>query len=256
MRRAFSLLWAAGLLAGSLSAAELPLTVEDSGSREIETLVRQLISERPAPYPTGYSDLPNEAVVAAPYRTARVTAAMLQLKALGTRIFPVLVKHLGDDRYSFSDVSAAWINHSVGDAVVEVLSDGHLTHSGYKFRRSPSGQVIYLSFHDYLQAREPERWAEWARSRRQLEIQNDFIDWSLEQERARGFADEPQRRKVLEFYQQARAEVQRLYANRPVNPAPATPAPTPALAPAGEPAAKTPPASVPLPAPSDRPGKP
>lgn len=195
-----------------LSAAELPVAVESSGSAEVDDLVRQLVSDWPAPYPTGYTKFSPEAA-ATPYRSPQVTSAMLRLKALGPRIYPILVKHRADDRYSFSDAPATWANRTVGEAILEVLSDGHLTHSGYKYRRTLSGSVVYLSFQDYLQDRDPERWAEWAKNKNPLEIQLDFIEWSLEKERARGFADEPQRRKVLEFYAQARESVRRQYAD-------------------------------------------
>ena len=113
---------------------------------------------------------------------------MKNLKQLGPPAFPALVKHLGDDRYSYSDVLAAWLNHGVGDAVVEVLDDGHYMYSGYKFRETPSHSGgAYLSFDGYLRARGPEAWAEWAKSKSRLEVQMDFIDWCILKENERGY---------------------------------------------------------------------
>lgn len=210
------------LTALRLPAAELPVAVESSGAAEVDALVRQLVSDWPAPYPTGFTKFSPEAATL-PYRSPQVASAMLRLKALGPRIYPILVKHRGDDRYSYSDASSTWANHTVGEAIIEILCDGHGSHSGYKYRRTPNGSVVYLSFQDYLQDRDPERWAEWAKGKNSLEIQMDFIDWSLEKERARGFADEPQRRKVLEFYAQARESVRRQYADLAAPSGPAKP---------------------------------
>lgn len=203
------------LLGAALSmgvlAADIPLTVEDSGSKEVDELVLQLVSTRPAPHPDGYWGMTAEEDMAVPYMTAQVSNALVRLKAMGPVIFPALVKHLRDDRYSFSDISAAWDNLTVGDAVVEVLSDGHEMYSGYKARKTPSGSAVYLSFRDYLRAQAPEKWAAWAKDKTRLEIQLGFIDWCVLQEKQRGFVDEAQRKHLLSRYEEARKEVRRQY---------------------------------------------
>jgi hypothetical protein len=163
-----------------IPAAGYPVSVEDSGSEVVDTLVHQLVSRRPAPFRSGYSDTPIAVVFANRYCTSEVESALKGLKKLGPAIFPALVKHLQDDRYSYSDVWAAWLNHTVGDAVMEVLDDGHYAHGGYKSRETPSGfDGSYLSFGDYLKARSAAAWAEWAKSKSRLDIQIDFIDWCL-----------------------------------------------------------------------------
>lgn len=191
-------------------AGELPVAVERSRSNEIDALVADLVSKRPAPYPTGY--WPGPTKYTAGYMTADVQAAIRKLKEMGPKIFPVLVTHLRDDRYSYSRISAAWHNHDVGDAVVEILSDGHLMHSGYKWRSTASGSGGYLSFRDYLDARNPEKWAEWASTKSRLEIQLDFIDWCIGKEQQRGFTDDAQQKQILGNYQRAREAVRKEYA--------------------------------------------
>jgi hypothetical protein len=133
---------------------------------------------------------------------------------MGPAIAPALVKHLRDDRYSFSDISAAWNNYQVSDAIIEILCDRHLMYSGYKFRKTPSGPEPYLSFHGYLRAKGPEKWADWAKSRTQIEIQTDFIDWCVNKEEERGFIDATQKRQILDIYNRAREEVQKEYAKQ------------------------------------------
>jgi hypothetical protein len=182
-----------------------PVTVEASGSKQVDALVRQLVSRRPAPFPSGDSDTPS---AVANYSTPEVETALERLKRLGPAIFPMLVKHIGDDRYSYSFVVAAWINGTVGESVVEVLDDGHGMHSGYKVRDTPSGTGGgYLFFREYLDARGVEAWAEWAKNKTRLEIQMDFIDWCIGKENERGYVDEAQKEHVLATYEAARAQV-------------------------------------------------
>ena len=146
------------------------------------------------------------------YSTPEVEAALKGLKEMGPAAFPALVRHLRDDRYSFSDVVQAWDNFTVGDAVLEVLDDGHYMHSGYLHRDVPSKSGGgYISFRDYVNARGPEKWAEWAKSKSRLDIQMDFIDWCIERENQRGYIDSDQKKKVLGRYDAARERVKKEY---------------------------------------------
>jgi hypothetical protein len=194
----------------SISAADLPIIVRNSGSPAVDALVVQLVSTRPAPRPSGYSKIPTDAI-AYPYMTPQVSNAIARLKAMGPAIFPALVEHLRDRRYSFSDISAAWVNCSISDAVVEVLSDGFTMHSGYKSRNTPSGSEGYLSFTDYLEVKDPEEWAQWAKDKTRLAIQLDFIDWCVSKERQRGFIDNAQEKQILDVYERARETVKEKY---------------------------------------------
>lgn len=199
---AFSLL----IFVSSLMASDLPLTVEDSGSKEVDAFVLQLVSNRTAPHASGYTGLSVEEDMAVPYMTSQVSNALVKLKGMGTAAFPALIKHLRDDRYSYSTIVAAWDNCTVGDAVLDVLSDGHSMVPGYKFRKTPSGSAPYLSFKDYLRERDPAKWASWASKQSRLQIQLDFIDWCAAKERKRGFIDKTQQEGVLALYAAAREE--------------------------------------------------
>jgi len=192
--------------------AGYPVTVEASGSEKVDALVCQLVSQRPAPYRSGYSEPPMAVVFSNRYCTPEVEAAIRALRELGPAVFPALVKHLHDKRYSYSDVCEAWLNHDVGDAVVEVLDDGNYMHSGYKSRETPSGGGgVYFSFDGYLKDRGAEAWAEWAKSRSRLDIQMDFIDWCIAKENERGYVDEAQKKHIIECYEDARQEMKDRY---------------------------------------------
>ncbi|HEY2083910.1 MAG TPA: hypothetical protein VGI88_14095 [Verrucomicrobiae bacterium] len=207
-------LWLAAAICGR--AGDVPIRVEDSGLKEVDALVVQLVSQRPAPFPSGYwgSEIVFADFLPYHYTTLQVSNAIAKLKMMGPPIFPALVKHLRDDRYSYSDVVAAWDNFTVGDAVCEVLSDGHYMYGGYKFRKTPTGGDSYLSFKDYLNAKDPEKWAEWAKDKTRLNIQMDFIDWCVAKENERGFVDEAQKKELLGIYEAERKRVREEYAAR------------------------------------------
>jgi hypothetical protein len=194
------------------TALDIPLAVEDSGLKAVDALVLQLVSMRPAPHPSGYWLTTVDEEMAVPYMTPQVSNSIVKLKAMGTSIFPALVKHLKDDRYSYSDIVEAWLNFTVRDAVVQVLDDGHYMHSGYKSRPTPSGSGgMYLSFDGYLRARGAEAWAEWAKSKSRLDVQTDFIDWCIKSENERSYVDEAQKKQILENYERARRSVRKEY---------------------------------------------
>jgi len=195
-------------------AADVPIQVNDSGSKTIDALVVKLVSDRPAPFPSAYWGPEIDKIeYFNGYMTLQVSNAIARLKQMGPSIFPALMKHLHDDRYSYSIVVEAWNNETVGNAVVEVLCDGHYMYSGYKWRDTASGSGVYLSFPDYLKAKDPEKWAEWAKDKTKLEIQLDFIDWCVAKENERGFVGEAQKKKLLDTYQQAREKVKKEYSN-------------------------------------------
>lgn len=189
-----------------------PVSVENFSSNRVAQLVCQLVSQRPAPFPTGYSDAPQPVVFSNLYCTPEVAAAFRSLRELGPTAFPDLVQHLHDDRYSYSDVTAAWDNHSVGDAIIELFCDGHYMHSGYKSRETPAhSDGTYLSFAQYLKSKNAETWANWAKNRTRLEIHNDFVDWCISKENERGWLSEQQREEVLGNYESNRTFVSKEY---------------------------------------------
>lgn len=187
------------------------IVVADSGSPEVDELVRGLVSLRPAPLPTGYWNVNREELgmtFFGRYITPEVEAAIEKLKQKGPEIYPALVKHLRDDRYSFSGIYAAWNNRTVGNAVEEVLSDFPHPHGEYKWRDAANGKGAgFPQFLEYLNEIGAERWAAWAASRTKHEIQLVFVDWCLAEETRRGFVDDKQREHILGLYTTARSRL-------------------------------------------------
>jgi hypothetical protein len=179
-------------------AGEPPVTVEPGGDAQVDELVSHLVSTKPAPFPSGSIRMTVNS-----YETPEVAQAMDSLIKLGHKAFPALVTHLRDDRYSYSYILSAWINFSVGDAVVAILSDGLDLPYDYKSRPTPSGEKPGLYFKDYLLERGPEKWADWAKDRKRAEIQTDFFHWGLAKEKQRGFVNDEQRKEIVNAYQAA-----------------------------------------------------
>jgi hypothetical protein len=205
---------AAPFLANCRQPASTPTPNE---SLSVTNLIEQLASKTPPPYTNNADEIPREIEFKAysRYCTPEVETAIQKLRELGPPIYPELIKHLGDKRYSYSQIVAAWLNHGVSDALIVVLSDEHYMHSGYKWRDAPKGDGSYLSFEDYLRGREIEKWAQWASNKTKLEIQGDFIDWCVREEEKRGFTDESQRQRILKNYQNARVRVAEEYSKKP-----------------------------------------
>jgi hypothetical protein len=189
--------------ASSFPAApvDLPLEVEVSGVVKVDALVARLVSRRPAPYPTGH--FTNREV---DYITPEVDAAIQELKKEGTRIFPALVTHLDDDRYSFSRMINGWVNEKVRDAVMDVLSEGTEIPYEYLSRETPSGHSRCPLFEDYLRVSKPKQWAGWAKDKTRAAIQVDYLQWALKKEEEQGFVSQTQREKILAKYEKALKE--------------------------------------------------
>ena len=183
------------------NATDWPVSVENSGSAKVDAVVVKLVSKRPAPYPTGYN-----IDFGGVYITAEAEGAIRELKNMGPQIFPALITHLRDTRYSFSYEPNAWVNSTVGDAVSEVLSDGKGCAYEYLARETPSGTSRCPSFEKYLDAREPKKWADWAKDKARWQIRVDFLQWCLAQEIEQGFVDETQRIEIVTKYERALKE--------------------------------------------------
>ncbi|HOX42770.1 MAG TPA: hypothetical protein PK668_04180 [Myxococcota bacterium] len=190
---------------------------------EVEALVAELASPVPPPHPDQdhSAGLVQEEVPGHPgthrivgfatgYEHPRVTAATARLVALGTRAYPRLIAHLDDERYSFSRVSAAWMNYSVGTRVREILAEGIEFHAaGYKSREHPGGEHVKPGFSQYLAERDAAAWARAAAGSTKDRLRRDYVAWVLEQERAYGFQDEAEAAAILGPYLEELARLDR-----------------------------------------------
>jgi hypothetical protein len=152
-------------LCSVLSSEAAPqVVVEDSGSEKIDRLVAALVSRRPAPLPSGGNVSGTNPVAdlglindSGRHATPEVETAIQTLMAIAPAEYPHLVKHLLDDRYSYSVIGpfasptrSGWTNHDVGDAVYMIISnDYHQWMGGYRGRRKQSPPTFW----EYLDAR-------------------------------------------------------------------------------------------------------
>ena len=199
---------------------EMKLQVADSGSKEVDQLVLQLVSRRPAPLPVVGVKVPREFEMATlggglpngRYQTKEVTTAVRKLTELGPKVFPYLIKHLHDDRYCFStrlpsaSPDGGWINCSVGEAVHDILRED--CEGFYKVRDGKSGKLLCPpNFYEFIEsAGGMEKWAAKAANQTRSQIEIGFIDWCMKIERERGFVDDAQEKEFMDRYQQQREQ--------------------------------------------------
>jgi hypothetical protein len=106
---------------------------------------------------------------------------------MGTPIFPQLVKHLDDKRYSYSFCYAAWVDHPVGYAVQEIMADvvgeGFRPY-GYKWRQNANGGNGQPSFGQMMREIGAEKYADHAKGITTKQAQKEYVQWYLEKEKA------------------------------------------------------------------------
>jgi hypothetical protein len=130
----------------------------------------------------------------------QVAKAREKLISMGTPIFPQLVKHLGDKRYSYSFCSAAWADYPVGYAVREIMADvvgeGFRPY-GYKARHNPNGANGQPSFGQMIREIGAEKYANHAKGITTRQAQKEYVQWYLEKEKAYGFEDKKQEQDIM-----------------------------------------------------------
>jgi hypothetical protein len=207
-------------VAGERSAPEAiePAPPQDAAQTEsgqteperstVDALVEQLVSPDPPKYPNGTVQAPRRAkdagvaVVEAGYVHPSVKAARERLVAMGTEIYPELAEHIDDDRYSYSVVSAAWENATVGFMIARIMAEGIEPRvASYKSRENPSGSNVAPSFDQMVrEVYGYRRYAFHAKERSKRELQQEYVRWRVERERDNGFIDKKQEQQVVGDY--------------------------------------------------------
>lgn len=199
---------------------DLPIVVADSGSKAVDELVAGLVSRRPAPWRTD-AEVPEGwgrgFAASGRYATPEVEASIRKLQELGPSAFPHLLKHLDDDRYSYSDEpfisgvnGSGWMNHTVGEAVDLMLTNELSWVGGYKIRDGAYGKAhMPLTIGDYIETRGGmEAWVAAVKDRSRVEVFTEFIDWCVAEEKKRGFPNKEDEERVLGVYLKKRKAIE------------------------------------------------
>ena len=134
------------------------------------------------------------------YEHPQVARARAKLVSMGTPIFPELVKHLQDKRYSYSFCYAAWVDHSVGDTVGHIMAEvvgGRFRPSGYKSRKNAHGSNGQPSVGQMMSEFGVERYAEHAKGMTRDQVEKEYVEWYMQKEKGYGFVDTQQQEKIL-----------------------------------------------------------
>jgi hypothetical protein len=199
---------------------DLPIVVADSRSKVVDELVAGLVSRRPAPWrtdtevPEGWGPVLG---LSGRYATSEVEASIRKLQELGPSAFPHLLKHLDDDRYSYSDQpfisgirGGGWMNHTVGEAVDLVLTNELSWVGGYKIRDGADGKAhMPLTIEDYIETRGGmEAWVAAVKDRSRVAVFSEFIDWCVAEEKKRGFESKEDEDLILGRYLDERKKIE------------------------------------------------
>jgi hypothetical protein len=191
-------------------AAPRQQRVEALDSKQVSDLVEQLVSPigPPGPEITDYNggkkDMKKwEASLKAlseGYEHPQVARARAGLVSMGTPIFPELIKHLNDERYSSSFCHAAWVDDSVGDAVGNIMAEvvgGRFRPSGYKWRENAHGSNGQPSVGQMMSELGIESYAEHAKGMTRDEAEKEYVEWYMQKEKSYGFVDAQQQDKIM-----------------------------------------------------------
>lgn len=168
--------------------------------RNVSELVELLVSPVPAKHPEGEFDLRGDDSIGSLLHP-QVEAAYNRLVKMGTAIYPQLVKHLRDDRYSYSRVETAWNNYSIGDAMVEIMAEGvEVEIYRYKWRKNKTDGNGWLGFEAMGEEIGWEKYANYASTRSKPRLQKEFVQWKLNKEQEFGFANAEQEKALTTPY--------------------------------------------------------
>lgn len=130
----------------------------------------------------------------------RVASARKKLFAMGTAIFPELVNHLNDDRYSCSFCFADWVDYPVGQSVeqimAEVVEEGFNPYS-YKSRRNATGSNGQPSFREMMREIGAKKYADHVKGMTAKQVQKEFVEWYMQKEKSHGFENKLQEQDIL-----------------------------------------------------------
>lgn len=195
-------------LGGHLLAAP-PHDDATEQEEDVQALARPLVEELASKFTpeheqgywgSGMSLIDTDADPARKEDAARVRAARERLEQLGTAAFPALIEAQDDERYSYSQVVAAWNNWSVGAACYLILKRQIETYRyGYKSRSLPDGGSLkkpsYLA--QVAGTVGLDAWWEQRKDRNLRELQTEAVQWTIEREKAAGFVDVQQQQEIL-----------------------------------------------------------
>ncbi|HWQ90049.1 MAG TPA: hypothetical protein VN673_00140 [Clostridia bacterium] len=180
------------------------------GRKHVAALVEQLVSPigPPGPDITDYNggqadEKKLEASLKAlfeGYEHPQVAQARAKLVAMGTPIFPELVRHLQDQRYCYSFCYAQWVNHSVGETIEHMMAEvvrGQFEPYGYKWRKNGHGSNGQPSFDQMLQEIGAEKYAEHVKGMTQRSAEKEYVEWYLQQEKKYGFTSSEQEEQIV-----------------------------------------------------------
>jgi hypothetical protein len=114
--------------------------------------------------------------------------------------FSLFIPYFNDQSYSYSLIYAAWNNISVGEALINSITNrcgAGTVKNGYKSRETPKGYVNQPSFIEMIYEVGQQKWAAQQSGKSIADIRAEYAVWYRAQEEALGFISEKQRREIF-----------------------------------------------------------
>jgi hypothetical protein len=175
----------------------------ENDGREIEDLVRSLVSrnKRPPParpemryvFPPGFDQQENH----------RVIAARDALLAKGVAAFPYLIAALDDSRYSYTKSRPNWATHFDVQSVCLGIIRVQLEICPFMRPVSTLYVPTCLPPAEFGGPSARESMQKWWSKRKHMslrDLQLEFVEWAISSERQRGFMDKEEEAAVLGWY--------------------------------------------------------
>lgn len=182
--------------------------VVDSGSKQVDDLIAQLVSRSPAPYPSMGVEIPSDFNG----MSDDVNETIIKLRSIGPKIYPFLLKHLNDDRYSYSEefiFKVGWegiINITVGGVIEKDIFYHNLELYLYRERKDRNGKIVHQpNYLGYVASKgDINKWIETIKDQPRSKIEIDFFDWCIAYEKKRGFSSKKKEVDLLSRYMELR----------------------------------------------------
>ena len=172
--------------------------LDSNTEKQIEQLIEQLASKNSPPTGDGWPGLErpdnwDESAQEIVYK------AKDSLSDLGKSAFPILLKHLDDQRYSKTGWTAIEYNQSVGDVCSEIIV-GNVDLIGMTFKVRTGADGKYHGCPTYfftLVGSDIEQWWQKNKHKSLKQMQIDVLKWRIKEENKIGFPDEESKESYL-----------------------------------------------------------
>ena len=202
-----------GMLAAPAGAGEKPAPKTPLTEKECEKLVEQLVNPNKPPFTEDYVlDLPKDVSLdTLRKQQEKVEIAYDRLSANVEVALPVLVKNLGDKRFSYVyeiGWNGCFKKASVGTAcyrIIEANVEAYHRHVSFCDGNSPPRSLHFI----WDEAGGTKKWWEKRKGKPLADLQLETIEWAMRQPQPKYFPSEAKWKKAVEALEKMAKEIRK-----------------------------------------------